>query len=1077
LTGTHGRDGEDAGPAGHGEPAGEIRLILRSADAGFVSLEGRATRSDGQTIPIQEKIAIGDRGYIQLLAEGGRGGDGGNGGDGQDGGRGYDGDDATRYSSGSNGGPGGDGGDGGRGTSGGDGGSGGRISVLVPSEDTHLLMLVRYSVQHGGGGTPGRNGRGGAGGAGGSGGDSYSWTTSRTETYTQFGETKTRTVWDRHHNSGGFNGSSGRAGRSGRAHVRAGTDGAPGSYRILVEQDGQLVQYEHVYDLELLDYDLDLGDRSAEPSGQIAIRQLTVKNTGGMPTPGSQPAVIRLATTRWVEPAEPVLQLQQSLEPGETYTFDKETLTARISDVDRVPVGDPLRASAVVAPQAWQAGATRWYLQFSQPKRFPIAFPADIESVHSLRSLVPGQAALLQIAIANNSQHDLGGDSSGRRRLGVRINLLNQQRTEDLMLLDLQGRQLDWGSGWQEEIGLLRSDQPVTVQAIVGVLPGAPGYARADLAAVLSLGNSDQSGPPRDRHQRNFRQRVAEPYRVEPAAEILLVANHTTTSAERNAWERIAARLGKHVNIWDISWEDEFSLSQRRRGGQSLLRDFHGGTIVLSNSAFQTVLGIRHGAQCISQVDLIRALASHGIRLLVLNEPDGDVSVLVRDGLVPIDVDAEHHFSSTKDFLREIQRGSAIAGSAFLGSSAEPQDTSVRPNPLDQTSVIEVHGVFSPRAKRLHRQARRLQRKLENCRPGQRFVVSFHLPAAEAKKPSVAEERRRKRGWLFKHVPQGTLMVRPTVGDAHPNVVVLPATAEESHDPQFLGSPQTMTGLIQALHYRDKVELLDHQLRRLADGKDEDAATVGETRALVDAVADAILVDLVAEQATICRTGWTSLSLRKTVRDGLKQLQFLAEYYFPRLDSDPQHAATQVAARLVTAIELLARKQRGWYEYVVFPWSSWRRGPVLRKQSLKLAANLRKNFFGFTDRQATNAVFKASYRDLLRRLRQRQPHRWLITKAAVRDLFLSPLTDAWILTDVQEPLPPVLSHDAWLALRQAEQRRESARLELQQAREERRSELLVADDGRPSPTQPTEIQNATEAFVAACASRSRAVQS
>ena len=94
-------------------------------------------------------------------------------------------------------------------------------------------------------------------------------------------------------------------------------------------------------------------------------------------------------------------------------------------------------------------------------------------------------------------------------------------------------------------------------------------------------------------------------------------------------------------------------------------------------------------------------------------------------------------------------------------------------------------------------------------------------------------------------------------------------------------------------------------------------------------------------------------------------------------------------------------------------------------------------------------------------------------------LFNDVLRDLGVLhvTDVQEPLPPVLSHDAWLALRQAEQRRESDRLELQQARKERRSELLVADDGRPSPTQPTEIQHATQAFVAACANRSRADQS
>jgi hypothetical protein len=105
------------------------------------------------------------------------------------------------------------------------------------------------------------------------------------------------------------------------------------------------VQYDEIYDLELLDYELDLGDRSAEPSNQIAIRQLTVQNTGGMPTPGRQPVVISLPAGRWVEPVGPALQLPQSLKPGERYIFHAEALTARIADVAEVPVGEPLRES------------------------------------------------------------------------------------------------------------------------------------------------------------------------------------------------------------------------------------------------------------------------------------------------------------------------------------------------------------------------------------------------------------------------------------------------------------------------------------------------------------------------------------------------------------------------------------------------------------------------------------------------------------------------------------------------------------------------------------------------------------
>ena len=219
------------------------------------------------------------------------------------------------------------------------------------------------------------------------------------------------------------------------------------------------------------------------------------------------------------------------------------------------------------------------------------------------------------------------------------------------------------------------------------------------------------------------------------------------------------------------------------------------------------------------------------------------------------------------------------------------------------------------------------------------------------------------------HVHQGTLMVRPTVGDAHPNVIVLPASADEIHDPQFVNGPKTVLALIQALHFRDKVHLLEEQLRWLVDGDNTDGAIVGETQAIRD------------------------------------------------------------------------------------------------------------RFFGDTDRRRTDAVVRDSYRAALRRLKKQKRRRRLNAKAAVRDLLLSTLTNRGIITDIQEPLPRVLHHNAWSVLRQAERQRESDRMNLQQEREKRQSELLVADDGLPSPTQPTEIQQAVQPFVAACANRSRADES
>ena len=92
---------------------------------------------------------------------------------------------ATQYSCGTNGGPGGPGGNGGNGTSGGHGGNGGFVQIIVSEADMDLLLMLGPILVSGGkGGAAGENGHGGRGGPGGSGGNSYSWTTTSYEHYT-----------------------------------------------------------------------------------------------------------------------------------------------------------------------------------------------------------------------------------------------------------------------------------------------------------------------------------------------------------------------------------------------------------------------------------------------------------------------------------------------------------------------------------------------------------------------------------------------------------------------------------------------------------------------------------------------------------------------------------------------------------------------------------------------------------------------------------------------------------------------------------------------------------------------------
>src|SRR6185437_8143972 len=146
-----------------------------------------------------------------------------------------------------------------------------------------------------------------------------------------------------HHNPGGMNGPPGRSGRDGPALVRAGANGAPGELRIEVDDAGQVATFARRYDLEIVDFQVELADAFAEPSSTVRLRGVAVKNTGGMPTPERYPPRIRLEKRPWVEPGAEELALHGGLGAGQQFVWQNESLSAVVPDIEQVPTGDPLR--------------------------------------------------------------------------------------------------------------------------------------------------------------------------------------------------------------------------------------------------------------------------------------------------------------------------------------------------------------------------------------------------------------------------------------------------------------------------------------------------------------------------------------------------------------------------------------------------------------------------------------------------------------------------------------------------------------------------------------------------------------
>ena len=245
-----------------------------------------------------EVLPIGESGYVFIDVSGGKGGNGGRGGDGGPGAKGYRGRDATRFSHGTNGGPGGHGGHAGNPSDGANSGDGGYVELVVDENDLGLLMLLKGDLSAGNIGFAGRPGRGGVGGKGGRGGSSYHWTETRSYTDSN-GNRRTRII--HRSNPGGRNGRDGINGRPSSYRAKDGMRGQAGKLIInVVDQHQKITSYDSPYDLELISFDIASEYRVLEPDSLVSIDQLTIQNTGGMPTPPNYDVRVHLPSDRWL---------------------------------------------------------------------------------------------------------------------------------------------------------------------------------------------------------------------------------------------------------------------------------------------------------------------------------------------------------------------------------------------------------------------------------------------------------------------------------------------------------------------------------------------------------------------------------------------------------------------------------------------------------------------------------------------------------------------------------------------------------------------------------------------------------
>lgn len=919
--------GQNASPSTPGTDAEHIEIHLSvpqtgrgQTRAGQVIVRAQFTDPTVRRSVRRQNVTatIGTAGYIAVDARGGRGGDGGHGARGRDGRAGRDGSDATRYSSGTNGEHGEDGSPGGDGTPGSNGGRGGNVSIRVGAEDTHLLMLVHYDNSGGAGGAEGQNGPGGSGGSGGRGGSSHSWTTYRTEHYTDTEYStdangnsttttvrKTRDIPEFHHNPGGRDGRDGSDGRSGRGRIDAGRSGAPGTFTIIVEDSNQRQRtYSQVYGLKVENFQLAEGSRNGilEPGEQVTVSQIRVKNTGGMPTPPNHPIELFLENSRWAVSRPIRVLIPRSLRPGESLTLS-ESLQFDIPNHTVAEVGPRFTAEGQITAAAWLPAVERVFTEGPRTTRTEITFPVEVEPIEGWNTLLPGQVTSVRWRIRNISGRDIGSAADLRRLLENRLmQIQTEGRAPRLTFFDESGSASPDAAGLLAQITNLRAGETREVRGFVGVIPQEGiGHYTGSIQLQLNLGSPLAPDVTRVVQRREHRIQVAEPYRRNPGRNILLITNHNTTNEQVEAWRQTATTLGQGLDTMNLSFEGRIDF-------EMLLRDFNWRTVVILNDEMTIPSrGSANPQSFIAKSQLLQMLADEGIRVMVVGgtRPSGETQdqssneALLRSLLIPTSSGRETQMAESAAAFRRSTLGRERTGQV---ADHESNSTTVMPNQgVDHEIPVYRTYLFGPASQErrnaaMAREARRIQEQVSRNRPDARFLV-FHETFDKAREAQGTRARGGSDAPLLGSQYQiGRIIVSETLTQQRHGALFVETPENQIHSTTYIQGQQNRFSLALALQIEDKVTAFNQFLAGtlpLPQGADRQA--IGE------AFVQAILTDLAAEQRGLVagtrNHGFTPEMLRSLL-DTLDYVTRTVEFHSHELNTPEGRAFIDLVARL-----------------------------------------------------------------------------------------------------------------------------------------------------------------------------------
>ncbi|KAI1750438.1 hypothetical protein F4782DRAFT_541623 [Xylaria castorea] len=634
----------------------------------------------------------------------------------------------------------------GHGCNGGDGGDGGTIEVVVHEDQAHLLMAVKWDISGGKGGKPGKHGQPGRGGRGGKGGKGHEWYL-MAQAATRLQELRTpqvspgackchggqehctgcdsRPLIQTHKQVEGLDGLNGHPGTPGTDVLHNGVGGLRGTVTIVVQKtDRSRQEYSSLYSLALTDFEVEdeNGDGIFEPGEHLFVRRITVRNSGGMPSP-TRSIQLSMVESDWfklVDGHDGQTSLP-SIREGSSVTIDGP-IKVRIREREEHEI--PETGALFIRHEAIHLHAIMPWIEreisnFEFNKVIEIKYPCELRNFQGLATVAQGSQSKLSFEVYNHGNVSIGPHGYNSRVVEI-----------DISFPEAFGELESEPDQWRESVTITPSDirggGGLVLERQLRVHSNAQSYQHVAALFKLYLGKPKQRGPDGQYevnlvHVVEIRMQVSDHYTIHPGASFLLVTNSETVGERAQSIRRFVNNsLGMEIDTWNISLYAGLSGRDQDSGAaENVLSRYHGKTIIFLGNQFSFFGPDKKNIFDVCDPETIATAAANDTNILFLDTPDFEpheklISEISFWPSQPIsgtraNISQSHQFHSVQDFVTAISQQKQYHDLsheryAIALSKKWHQVAPLRPETL---------------AKKV---AKQLRRKL----PTGRFLITFH---------------------------------------------------------------------------------------------------------------------------------------------------------------------------------------------------------------------------------------------------------------------------------------------------------------------------------------------------------------